>query len=331
MILHSNILALFVSSLLICLMVLYSSYYGIRILWSWDIRSGSELQLALERRTYLISTIVSCFLVFQLASLFLFISTADSICDLFVGAMCAVGTLTVNQFGYPTLLLKLFTFLLAGFWLVLNRLDNHGYDYPLIKTKYALLLFLTPLLLVETVIQAIYFSGLKPDIITSCCGSLFSSTSRGIAAEVANAPALPMLAGFYLSAAATAACGVWFYVKGSGGILFAVLSALHFLISMVAVVSVISLYIYCMPSHHCPFCILQKEYYFVGYPIYAAILTAAVSGVGAGWTACYRTIESLREALPRMRASLILTSLLSIAILVVITTCYLLFTCFTLQ
>src|ERR1035438_1148582 len=127
MILHPNILALFVSSLLVCLMVLYSSYYGIRILRSWDIRSGSELQLALERRTYLISTIVSYFLLFQLASLFLFISTADSICELFVGAMCAVGTLTVNQFGYPTLLLKLFTFLLAGFWLVLNRLDNHGY------------------------------------------------------------------------------------------------------------------------------------------------------------------------------------------------------------
>jgi len=331
MILHPNILALFVSSLLVCLMVLYSSYYGIRILRSWDIKSGSELQLALERRTYLISTIVSYFLLFQLASLFLFISTADSICELFVGAMCAVGTLTVNQFGYPTLLLKLFTFLLAGFWLVLNRLDNHGYDYPLIKTKYLLLLFLTPLLLAETITQTLYFMGLKPDIITSCCGSLFSSSSRSIAAEVVNAPALPMLAGFYLSALATAAGGIWFYLKGSGGILFAALSALHFMISMVAVVSVISLYIYSIPSHHCPFCILQKEYYFIGYPIYLSILTAAITGVGAGWTARYRTIESLSEELPRMRATLILASLLSIAVLVAITSCYVFFTSFTLR
>jgi hypothetical protein len=331
MILHPQILALFVSSLLVCLMVLYSSYYGIRILRSWDIQSGSELQLILERRTYLISTIVSYFLVFQLASLFLFISTADSICDLFVGAMCAVGTLTVNPFGYPTLLLKLFTFLLAGFWLVLNHLDNHGYDYPLIKVKYGLLLFLAPFLIVETITQAIYFGGLKPDIITSCCGSLFSPASRSIAAEVANAPALPMLAGFYLSAAVTSACGIWLYVKESGGTLFAVLSALHFLVSLVAVVSVISLYIYRMPSHHCPFCILQKEYYFIGYPIYLSILITAICGIGAGLTARYRNIDSLNEYLPHLRSSLVLASLISTAVLAVITSCSVYFTSFTLR
>jgi hypothetical protein len=331
MILHPNILALLASSILISGMVLYSTYYGIRILRFWDIASGSELQLALERRTYLISTIVSCFLVFQLASLFLFISTADSICDLFVGAMCAVGTLTANHFGYPTLVLRLFTFLCAGFWLVLNYLDNHGYDYPLIKVKYRLLLFLAPFILAETVTQAIYFSGLKPDIITSCCGSLFSSASRGISAEVANAPALPMLAGFYLSAAATSCCGIWLLIKGSGGILFAALSSLNFLISMAAVISVISLYIYRMPSHHCPFCILQKEYNFVGYPIYLSILSAAVSGVGAGWIHRYRTTESLREDLPWIRTNLILTSLFSIAVLVLITSSYVVFTSFTLR
>ncbi len=331
MILHPQILALFVSSLLISLMLLYSSWYGIRILGSWDIASGSELQLALERRTYLISTIVSYFLVFQLASLFLFVSTTDSICNLFVGAMCAVGTLTVNHFGYPALLLKLLTFLLAGLWLLLNHLDNQGYDYPLIKAKYTLLLFMSPFILAETVIQAIYFSGLKPDIITSCCGSLFSSASRSIASEVVNAPPLSMLALFFVSAAVTTLCGIRFSCTENGGVLFAAVSALHFVISLVAVVSVISLYIYQMPSHHCPFCILQKEYYYIGYPMYLSILTAAITGVGAGWTARYRSIESLQGAMPGIRTTLIRTALLSIAVLVAITSCYLLFTSFTLR
>jgi len=331
MILHPNILALLVSSLLISLMLLYSSYYGIRILRSWDILSGSELQLKLERRTYLISTIISYFLVFQLASLFLFISTADSICELFIGAMCAVGTLTVNHFGYPTLLLKIWTFLLAGFWLVLNHLDNQGYNYPLIRGKYLLLLGMAPFILGETVSQAIYFGGLKPDIITSCCGSLFSSASRGIAAEVANAPALPMLAAFYLSAAVTTVWGIYFSRSGRGGLFFAGLSALHFLISLVAVVSVISLYIYQMPSHHCPFCILQKEYYFVGYPVYLSILAAAITGFGAGWTARYQAVDSLREDLPRIRVALIRASLLSIAVLVALTSGYVACTSFTLR
>src|SRR5512138_3110171 len=197
MILHPSIMALAASSLLICLMVLYAGFYGLRILRYWDITSGAERQLELERRTYLISTIVSYFLVLQLVSLFLFIFTADSICNLFVGAMCAVGTLTVNGFGYPTLLLKVVTFFLAGLWLVLNHADSRGYDYPLIRPKYTLLLLITPLIVAETVVQGLYFGGLRPDIITSCCGSLFSPASRGLAQELAAAPAKPLLVAFY--------------------------------------------------------------------------------------------------------------------------------------
>ncbi|HEY6008877.1 MAG TPA: hypothetical protein VIU40_11185, partial [Geobacteraceae bacterium] len=256
MILHPSIMALAASSLLICLMVLYAGFHGLRILRYWDITSGAERQLELERRTYLVSTIVSYFLVLQLVSLFLFIFTADSICSLFVGAMCAVGTLTVNSFGYPTLLLKVVTFVLAGLWLVANHADSRGYDYPLIRPKYLLLLLLAPVIVAETVVQVVYFLGLKPDIITSCCGSLFSPTSRGIATEIAAVPPLPMLAIFYGSTLLTAASGLWFYCRRQGGYLFAILSAIQFPMAIVAVISVISLYIYRMPSHHCPFCIL---------------------------------------------------------------------------
>ena len=66
MIFHPAIIALLLGSLLTGLMLLYSSYYGIRILRHWDIGSGSELQLGLERRTYLISTVMSYAFGFQL-------------------------------------------------------------------------------------------------------------------------------------------------------------------------------------------------------------------------------------------------------------------------
>ena len=331
MILHPNILALTVSSLLICLMLLYSGFYGNRILRKWDITSGSELQLNLERRTYLISTIVSCFLALQLISLFLFIHTADSISTLFVGAMCAVGTLTVNGFGYPTLLLKIVTFVLAGLWLILNHADNQGYDYPLIRKKYLLLLLMTPIILAETVVQGIYFSGLKPDIITSCCGSLFSPAARGIASEIADVPPVLMLAVFYVSSLVTIAAGLRFYFRGSGGYLFALLSGGHFLVAIVAVISVISLYIYKMPSHHCPFCILRKEYYFIGYPLYFAILAGGVTGLGVGALLPFRSKASLRETLPRLLRRLALTALVSFVIVTLLASGPVLFTSFTLR
>ena len=76
---HPAILALFIGSLLISGMLLYAAYYGVQILQKWDIHSGSEIQLNLERRTYLISTIMAYALVFQLFSFFLFIYTADNL------------------------------------------------------------------------------------------------------------------------------------------------------------------------------------------------------------------------------------------------------------
>ena len=90
-----------------------------------------RLQLELERRTYLISTFMSYAMGFQLLSLFLFIYTADTLSSLFIGAMCAAGSLKVNGFGYPTLILKIVSCLLAGLWLIVNYIDNKAYDYPI--------------------------------------------------------------------------------------------------------------------------------------------------------------------------------------------------------
>lgn len=331
MILDPSILALLISSLLISLMTLYASGYGVQILRRWDIASGSELQLELERRTYLISTIVSYFLAFQLVSLFLFIQTADSICHLFVGAMCAVGTLTVNGYGYPTLLLKVLTFILAGLWLILNHADNQGYDYPLIKAKYLLLLVMAPFILAEAVVQGIYFLGLKPDIITSCCGSLFSQGSRGIASEILAAPSLPMELAFYGCMLVTIAAGARLILQGKGGYLFAGISGITFAVSIASIISFISLYIYEMPSHHCPFCILQREYNFIGYPLYGLLFLGGVTGMGVGVLQPFYKKESLEKIMPAIQRNLAAISVISFLIFTTIITWQILFSSFKLE
>ena len=325
MILHPSILALLVSSLLISLMTLYACGYGAKLLRRWDIASGSELQLALERRTYLISTIVSYFLAFQLVSLFLFIQTADSSSHLFVGAMCAVGTLTVNSFGYPTLLLKVVTFILAGLWLILNHADNQGYDYPLIKAKYQLLLVMAPFILAETLVQGVYFLGLRPDIITSCCGSLFSQGSRGVASEILAAPSVPMEMTFYSSMLITFAAGARIFLKGNGGYLFAGMSGITFAVSIASIISFISLYFYEMPSHHCPFCILQKEYGYVGYPLYTLLFLGAVTGLGVGILQPFSKIESIKKIIPAIQLNLTAVSVISFLAFAAIVTWQILF------
>jgi hypothetical protein len=315
-ILQPSVLALLLIALLVSGMGIYAGYYGMRILGRWDPASGSEQQLELERRTYLVSTIMSYILSFELMSLFLFIYTADDLHPLFTGAMCAAGTLAVNSFGYPALILKIVNFLLAGVWLIVNHADNKGYDYPLIKVKYELLNLVVPLLVLEGVLLFAYFAGVKPDIITSCCGSLFSHESTSLSGDLASLPHLPMQIAFFSGMMITAASGLMFYVRGRAGYLFSIAATVTFLISVVSVLSFICLYFYELPTHHCPFCLLQKEYGYVGYLLYATLFGGAVAGIGVGVLMPFRQIGSLVGIVPGIQRRLTLVTLV----------CYLLFT-----
>jgi hypothetical protein len=310
MIQHPAILALSIASLLTCFMLIYAGWYGTRILEKWDLQSGSELQLDLERRTYLISVILSYTLIFQILSLFLYIFTADNLHSQFTGAMCAAGSLAVNSYGYPVLILKIVNCLLAGVWLIINHVDTRGYDYPLIKTKYGLLNVLAPLILLEAVLQFAYFLNLKADVITSCCGSLFSTDKRSIAGEIAGLPNGPMQLAFFGMMAITVIIGAIFTARGKGGGIFSLLSSLTFVVSAAALISFICLYFYELPSHHCPFCILQKEYNYIGYALYATLLGGAVCGLGVGALKPFSTCESLTKVIPSIQRQLAVVTLI---------------------
>jgi hypothetical protein len=304
MIQHPAILSLLVSSTITSLMMLFAGWKGVQIIRHWDLRSGSERQLQLERATYLISTILGYILLFQTISLFLYIFTTDYLHTLFVGAMCAAGSLNANGFGYPVLILKIVTCLCAGVWLIINHVDSKGYDYPLIRTKYGLLLALVPCVAAETILQFLYFGSLKAQVITSCCGSLFSSGAGTITSELAGLPRVPMEVALSGAIVITSLVGIQFRKTGKGGYLFAVASTLTFFIAAAALISVISLYVYELPTHHCPFCILHKDYAYVGYPLYAALLGAGISGLGVGTLMPARETVSLSKIVPSIQRKL---------------------------
>ena len=309
MLFHPSIIALCTASLLIGLMVSYSACYGIKILRWWDINSGSELQLVLERKTYLISTILTYAFGFYLISLFLYVVTVDRLHVLFTGAMCAAGVLKVNSYGYPTLILKIAIFLFAGLWLIVNFADNQAYDYPLIKKKYLLLTILTPLIIMETILQAVYFFQLRPNIITSCCGMLFSAGGNNLASEIAALPAIPMQLAFYSSMILTIYLGLVFYRKGEKGYFFSMMIGIAFLVSLASIISFISVYYYELPTHHCPFCILQKEYGYAGYFLYLSLLGGAIAGMGVGLLMPFKRIESLLEIIPSLQKKLVVVAM----------------------
>lgn len=309
MIQHPAIIALSGASLISAALTGAAAVYGVRIVRCWDLASGSEQQLVLERKTYLISVIMAYTLAFQILALFLFIHTADSIHTLFTGAMCAAGSLAANGSGYPLLLLKTGNCIVAGCWLFLNRLDNTGYDYPLIRPKYRLLALIALLMVGETLLQLRYFTGLQADVITSCCGSLFGSSRENLGSELAALPARPMMAAFALAGLLHLGSGLFALRRNRGWIAFALLSLGFFLTAVAALISFISLYFYELPTHHCPFCILQNEYGSIGYLLYGCLLGGVISGMGSGLAALAAGKESLRKSLPGMQRKAALAAL----------------------
>ncbi|MDX9895097.1 MAG: hypothetical protein RBS34_06620 [Desulfofustis sp.] len=300
MIVNPAIIALIGGSVLTAGFAVYASGWGIEILRHWDLSSGSGRQLQLERRTHLISTIMAYLLALEIFSLLLFIYTADHLHPAFVGAMCAAGSLNVNDFGYPTLVVKMATVLLCGVWLMVNRCDNLAEDYPLIRPKYRLLLGVTALIVVGALLQISYFKHMSAHVITSCCGTLFSTEARSIAGTIAALPPQAMRVVFFGSLLIHLRMVVHLLVTGRGGRAVGAASALLFIVAILAVVSFISLYYYELPTHHCPFDLLQGHYHYVGYPLYVAIFSAGIAGTGIGVLARYAGVASLSPILPAM-------------------------------
>ncbi len=331
MVLTPSIIALIGGSFLVCAFCIYASGIGAQILHWWDISSGSERQLRLERKTYLISTILNYVFLFQLFSLFLFVYTADHLHGLFVGAMCAAGSLNVNEYGYPTLIVKLATFSLCGIWLIVNYTDNRGFDYPCIRHKYRLLLGITAAIVFESLLQTAYFLNMNPNVITSCCGTLFSENVETIAGDMAGMPSRFAKIVFYLGVILTGRAGIHFLVTGQGARLFSYAGTFLYVFSMAAVISFISVYFYELPTHHCPFCLLQREYRFIGYPLYVSLFVAGITGVGVGTIDRLRPAVSLRSVIPAIQRKLCITSLIGYAVFVIIATYPMIFTDFKLE
>ena len=281
MFLNSWSLALTLAGLIVLMLGIFACRTALRVLRYWNPASDSNLQIKLENEIWLASTLVAYGLGFQILTLVLFALAADSFCQVIVGAMCATGALLANGFGMPALLVKIAGVFLYGFWIVLHKLDISSATYPLVKIKYVYLLLLLPLLIADITLQTLYIANLSPDIITSCCAVVFSSS-----AETGR----NLLEGFSQTTLLVLYYGTIVFLIGFGGVLLkrwllplaVIYSAgwLWFLgLATVAIITVFSSYIYAMPYHHCPFCILKPEYHYIGFAIYFSLIPAAFFGM----------------------------------------------------
>lgn len=313
MILEKSVLALLVASGAGAAGTLAAAPHALAVLRRWDLSSGSASQLRLERMSTLVSTGMALLLLVQAPALLLFVAAADRMASHFVGAMCAIGSLKVNPFGFPALITQIAAFFGTLIWLVLNAVDGGCRDYPLTRAKHGVLVALIPLMAASFGLEIAYFSGLDASVITSCCGSLFSSDSSKVANDLASLPvrmAIPIYFVVLATAAAVAAVTAW---RGRGGIWLGLAGVVAFPVGLAGIVSFLSLYVYEDPLHHCPFCFLKPEYGYRGYAFYGILFVATAAAVSAAALGLLSPRENasrdLQERVPRATRTLGLVAL----------------------
>lgn len=309
MITQPAVLAILVGAVVTLLAALAAAVVGIQVLRRWDLSSGARAQVLLERRTVLASSALTLGLAVELASLVLLVFTLDQLAVHFTGAMCAVGTLAAGPWGWWLLGAKLAMVVLAGTWLNLDSLDSLGHDFPLLRAKAALALVLAPLALAELALAVTFFGGMDPRIGVSCCSQVFAAGAPGGAASLAAAPPGPVLVALGVSAATALVTGLaslrwarmaWAYAAAS-----LVLAAT----SLLAVVAAVAPWVYELPHHHCPFCLLQRGHGAVGYPLYLLLLAGLILGAVQGPARLVAHRPSLRRHLPAWSRTRILAAL----------------------
>lgn len=260
---------------------LYALWEAVQILRGWDFNRRDEEQLALERKTYLVSTLVQYALAFQVISFLLLIATADYLHNVLRGAMCAFGAFNANSYGFKAFWMKIAAIFFYFTWIIVNHIDTSSEEYPLVRPKYALLFALLPLLFLDIFLELSYFANVNPNVITSCCSSVYRTTANPYGAVAMGLPLQPSLLAFstllplalmllYLSRRKDR----FYSISG-------ILAVIAFGLSLLGMFTFLSPYynvvLFGLPtSHYCPFEVLKLP--ALGYPLYAFLFLGGIAG-----------------------------------------------------
>ncbi len=275
---------------LIYIFLAVTFFIAIKVVRYFDIDQDTPLQYTLERQAYLASTIIEFALFFKIILLFYFIYTLDKLSTIIPGAMCAAGVVTANTYGVWLLLLKLLNIYLFGIWLVINKEDLLTKDYRYTKLKFRFFLLIFIAVSMEFALEYLFFNALDVSKIVSCCGVLFNPVQQSAMAILLQIRPLYLVTFFYLNF-------LVLFIVQKRLYLFAALSASFLFVSLLAIIEFFSPYIYQLPTHHCPFCFLQKEYHYVGYLLYLLLFLGTFIGVAAGVKKALGKNASVRYAL----------------------------------
>ncbi|MDD3855772.1 hypothetical protein [Sulfurimonas sp.] len=274
MLLTPEVLTILILNGIFALFSIVAFVLSMRIFLRWNIDSTSEVQYKLEKESFLASTIIKYIFTIKVPLFLFFIFALDKISNVITGAMCAAGVVDATNSGAYLIILKIINLYLFAHWLKLHNQDMTDKSQPYTKLKFGLFIGLFFLFMVEIVLEFIMFSSIEIDKMVSCCGSIYSSSSTSAISTLFTLDTSLLLSIFYGNYFLIV---LFYFLKNR--YIFTTLNIIFIPVSLISLILFFGTYIYELPSHHCPFCYLQSDYYYVGYLIYFLLFMGTFYGL----------------------------------------------------
>lgn len=278
MILSPEVLTIFILNLIFAIFAIAAFYMSVKIFLNWDINSTSKTQYILEKQSVLTATIIKFIFAIKVPLFLFFIFTLDKLSNVLTGAMCGAGVLDATEFGTYLMVLKILNLYLFAYWIKLHVEDIQDEKQPYIKIKFGIFIVLFFLFITELILEGIMFNAIEIDKMVSCCGSLYSSSSLSVIGSIIKLDNTTILSIFNINFLAIV---VFYFLKNR--YMFAFSNLVFIVVALVSLIAFFGTYIYQLPSHHCPFCFLQSDYYHIGYVIYILLFVGTFYGIVVGF------------------------------------------------
>ena len=273
--LSNNIIVFFFIEVILLLLSTFSIVITFKILKNWDFEKTTSSQYNLEKQNYLVSTIIFFTILVKIILFLFFINSLDDLSNIVAGAMCSAGIINANGYGNFLLILKIFIIFGFGIWLIIDKLDLKAITYPYLKIKYYLFSFIFLLIVCEFILEILYFSNISLEKPVLCCSVVFGQTNstNGLPFGLNTNLLLILFYLFYLLIILSSI--------NKNAIISFISNFIFLFIAYFSVTYFFGTYIYQLPTHKCPFCMLQKEYFYIGYFIWGSLFLGIFFGISS--------------------------------------------------
>lgn len=239
----------------------YTLFQTVFILKNYQKETITDIEDFVEKKSYLVSILVSLALIIKIVLIAFFTYALDSLSSIVPGAMCMTGVLNTNEYGEVLIVLKLFVLLFSSLWLLLNKADLYSKEGAFFTKKMWFFIVLYIVIFAEFILSLLFLSSIDTQTPVLCCLAKNVVESR-LPFGISISMLVSLFYTFYIV--------VMYSAYKQQKLLLFIATLIFVYLAYYANVYYFATFVYEAWAHNCPYCMLQAEYNFIGYFIYGS-------------------------------------------------------------